>query len=173
MQFAYSVSLSQCIMLCLSPIIHIQHNPWTTFTCALHCLPLLHWKTYRLKNYWGWMNVSAWCIPPIQLIRLNLIAYVGSTCLASPCSINHYIASVTGMLMQPAGGAPLVRLRASTRLCMMYIAQGCSHTSRRPLDCVAGIHAAHHSGVPCIEIYSNINITRVTTPTNYLSYHAQ
>ena len=96
--------------------------------------------------------------------------YISISCLSvlyQPLYSQHHRNS------QPAGGAPLVRRRASTRLCMMYIAQGCSHTSRRPLDCVAGIRAAHHSGVPCIEIYSNINITRVTTPTNYLSYHAQ
>ena len=38
--------------------------------------------------------------------------------------------------------------------------QGCSYAGRRPLDSLADIRAAHHSGVPCVEIYYNINITR-------------
>ena len=34
----------------------------------------------------------------------------------------------------------------------MHDVQSCSYTGRRPLDSLSDIRAAHHSGVPCVEI---------------------
>ena len=55
---------------------------------------------------------------------------------------------------------PLATRRANTCLCMMYRVAHTGYAGRRPLDSLADIRGAHHSGVPCVEIYSNINITR-------------
>ena len=72
------------------------------------------------------------------------------------CNCWHNTSSVTGMLSQ-LEWVPLATCRANTRVDDV---QSCSYTSRGPLDSLADIRAAHHSGVPCVEIYSIINITR-------------
>ena len=53
---------------------------------------------------------------------------------------------------------PLATRRANTYT-PVHDVQSCSYAGRGPLDALADIRAAPHSGVPCVEIYSNINIT--------------
>ena len=156
----YHMSLSMaCFLLFLSAIGHKQHHPWTTFTCALGCS---HFFTENIIDTItaGGMNE---CIPPIQHIRHNLIAYVGSIYLAStfrssasPCSINNYIQRHRNA--QEAGVSP--SSEAYSQHTPVHDVKSCSNTGRRPLDYLADIRVSHHSGIPCVEIYSNINITR-------------
>ena len=58
---------------------------------------------------------------------------------------------------QPAGVGPSGQ--AQSRYTPVHDVQGCSYAGMGPLDSLADIRAGYHSGVPCVEIYSNINIT--------------
>ena len=63
---------------------------------------------------------------------------------------------------QPAGVGPFGH--AQSQYTPVHDVPSCSYAGKGPLDSLADIRATHHSGggggVPCLEIYSNINITR-------------